>query len=166
MKKYAIISILIGLASMVGAQSFNASFGADFTSKRAYVNFGGAFVTLVSTNTEFEIGSAVGIQTEQNDGNTEANFIVPVNIGLNFVFPFQPTFDGLVGIGLEPTFLFPGEDDEDVNFLLGPSIKLGTRVKIHDNLKWYVEAKESMLIGPPDWINLKTTVSTGFNFSL
>jgi len=170
MKKFYIALIFsIFTVLSIGGQSFNTHFGLDLVGEGMYLDFGGAFITTVSTDTELELGASIGLETEdvkQDDGSSEtkANFLIPVSAGLNFLFPLQQSLDLLVGISLEPSFVIPAEGD--FQFLMGPAIKVGGRLKIHDNLKWFAEAKESLLIGPPDWINPKTTIITGFNFTL
>lgn len=113
---------------------------------------------------ELNFGSEFAIHTYEDDGDTDARFLIPVNVGLNFSFPRHPaTF--VFGTGLTPVFAINPDDDRDFRFFMGPYAKADVRLRVHPIMSWFLSAQQDLLVGGKDWVNTSTRLSTGINFS-
>lgn len=113
---------------------------------------------------ELNLGGEFAIHTYDEDGSTEARFLIPANVGLNFSFPRHPaTF--VFGTGLTPLFAINPDDDKDFRFFMGPYAKADIRLRVHPIMSWFVSAQQDLLVGGDDWISTGTRLATGINFS-
>ncbi|TVR71553.1 MAG: hypothetical protein EA427_04290 [Spirochaetaceae bacterium] len=113
---------------------------------------------------ELNIGGEFAIHTYDDEGSTEARFLIPANVGLNFSFPRHPaTF--VFGTGLTPVFAINPDDDRDFRFFMGPYAKAEVRLRVHPIMSWFVSAQQDLLVGGDDWISTGTRLATGINFS-
>lgn len=161
MKRSLFISILLvsGVVSAAAA-SFSVGIGSEFLNyDTIYLTTQASFINEITDNVELETGGVFGIRVEEQ----QPGFYLPLQIGLGFLFPDLPVVDGMLGVGLTPAFNW-GAGVEGVRFYLGPHLKAGIRVPVHPFMRWYLEAQQHLLIGPPHWINNSTRVSTGINF--
>lgn len=162
-----VLFLLVALASLGAQQSFSAHIGGNFFRyDTAYLTTGVSSLTQLREDLELDIGAFFGIATEEDDqGDTVPSFLIPVNVGLNFLFPTdQATF--LLGAGVTPVFNFSDEDAGGNEFYMGPYIAAGARLKIHPVMSWFVDAQQDLLIGGDEWINTATRLTTGINFTL
>ena len=111
---------------------------------------------------EFHMAANFGISTRTVDSTVEALFYIPFDFGLNFIFNEESKLNFLVGTGLTPQILSMNE----VSFYMGPYLKGGIRVKVHEYMKWFLEVQQDLLVGAPKWINTTTSIRTGILFSL
>lgn len=158
---------LFSLSHLGAQQSFSAHIGGNFFRyDTAYLTTGVSSLTQLRDDLELDIGAFFGIATEEDDqGETVPSFLIPVNVGLNFLFPTErATF--LLGAGVTPVFNFSEEDAGGNEFFMGPYIGAGARLKIHPVMSWFVQAQQDLLIGGDDWINTATRLTTGINFTL
>ncbi len=116
---------------------------------------------------ELNIGSEFGITTDENeDGDTVPQFLIPVNLGLNFTFPRERVVY-LFGTGITPVFNSdPDSDEDEFQFLMGPYVKGAFRLRVHPIMSWYLEYQQDLLIGGDDWINAASRLTTGINFAI
>ena len=50
--------------------------------------------------------------------------------------------------------------------MLFRSVGLGVRFGVHPYMEWYIEGRQDLIFGEPDWINTSTRLSTGVVFKL
>lgn len=152
----------------VGAQSsISAGMGVHFFQyDQTYLTvMNAAYLHELGEGLELNIGGEFAIDTYDDEGNTEARFLIPANLGLNFTFPREPaTF--VFGTGLTPVFNINPDKDTDMRFFMGPYVKGSVRLRVHPIMSWFVEAQQDLLIGGDDWINTATRLTTGINFTL
>ncbi|OJF76357.1 MAG: hypothetical protein BKP49_07760 [Treponema sp. CETP13] len=164
MKRF-IFSLIFALtiASGISATpSFSLSLGGDFFNyEKAFLAMDASCVVPIKKGMELDMGANFGITTRVEDSTTEALFYIPLNLGLNFLFNEESKLNYLVGTGLSPQFQYIDES----RFYMGPYLKGGVRVKVHEYMKWFLEAQQDLLIGPPNWINTTTSIKTGILFS-
>jgi len=153
-------TIAIGGIAAVGSNSnVSAGIAVDFPNyERWYIAPTVAWQNKIDKGLEFEIGSGFGI----NVTNEKPNFLLPVRAGLNLVFGDNKTVEPLFGLGLRAQFLF---NADSAQFLMGPVIKGGVRVPIHPKADFCAELEQSLLIGPPKWLNTGTSIFMGVTFN-
>lgn len=165
MKRF-IFSLIIALAITSGisaAPSFSVSLGGDFFNyEKAFLDIGASCVIPINNGLELNFGANFGISTKGEGEAIEALLYIPFDFGLNFIFNDEAKLNILVGTGLSPQFLSMSES----SFYLGPYLKGGIRIKVHDYMKWFFEVQQDLLIGAPKWINTTTSLRTGILFSL
>lgn len=158
----AVILTVLTATAVWGAPSFTAALGGDFFNyEEGFLDISGAYIVPLQKELELNIGGAFAISTEERDGETEAVFYIPLDLGLNFTFPAGTGLRYILGAGVTPQFLFTDER----RFYIGPYMKGGLRFRIHEYMQWIIELQQDLLIGPPDWINTATRVRTGIQFS-
>lgn len=164
---FLILLCAVALPPLAANQSFSAHIGGNFFRyDTAYLTTGVSSLTNLRDDLELDIGVFFGIATEEdNEGETVPSFLIPVNLGLNFLFPTESAVF-LLGAGVTPVFNFSDEDTGGNDFLMGPYIAAGARLKIHPVMSWFVQAQQDLLIGGDDWINTATRLTTGINFTL
>ncbi|MFP4409146.1 MAG: hypothetical protein ACLFPW_11555 [Spirochaetaceae bacterium] len=157
----------VAIAPLAANQSFSAHIGGNFFRyDTSYLTTGVSSLTNLREDLELDIGLFFGIATEKDDdGETVPSFLIPVNLGLNFLFPTNSAVF-LLGAGVTPVFNFSDEDTGGNEFYMGPYIAAGARLKIHPVMSWFVRAQQDLLIGGDDWINTATRLTTGINFTL
>lgn len=164
MKRYICIlafTFIIAL-NLSSTPSYSLNIGGDFFNyKNAFLDIGASCVIPVAKNMELNFGANFGIATETEGSATEANFYIPLDFGLNFIFNDQSKMSFLAGAGITPQLLILDE----TRFYMGPYFKGGIRVKVHENMKWFLEVQQDLLIGAPQWINTATRARTGILFS-
>ena len=154
--------LVSGLLSAAPAPSFSATLGGDFFNyEDGFLDISGAYIVPLRDELELSLAAAFAISTEEREGDTEAIFYLPFDLGLNFIFPASSSLAYLLGAGVTPQFLFTDED----RFYLGPYLKGGVRIRTHEYMQWVLELQQDLLIGPPDWINTATRVRSGIIFS-
>ncbi|MFW6329233.1 MAG: hypothetical protein ACOC28_03985 [Alkalispirochaetaceae bacterium] len=157
--------VLLFVPAPVSADSsFSAHIGGNFFRyDTAYLTTGANYLNALRPDLELDIGVFFGIATEEDSaGDTVPLFLLPINLGLNFLFPGESaTF--LLGAGITPVFDF---DEEESRFYIGPYLAGGVRLQVHPVMSWFVQAQQDLLIGGDDWINTATRLTTGINFTL
>ncbi len=167
MRRILAVSILALLAAPLAAQnSVSAGMGVHFFRyDTAYLTVMNAtYLHELNEGLEFNLGGEFAIHTYDDDGSTEARFLIPANVGLNFNFP-RGNMLFVFGTGLTPVFNVNPDDEEDLRFYMGPYVKGALRVHVHPIMSWFLEAQQDLLIGGDDWINTGTRLATGINFS-
>jgi hypothetical protein len=97
-------------------------------------------------------------------------FYLPIYGGVDFFFGnSNPIF--FVGVGINPVFIIqpdpdPAYDEAGLRFFMGPSLRGGIRLRVHEFMSWFVYLQQDLLIGAPGWINTATGIKTGVNFQL
>lgn len=162
-----ILLTVLAIAPAAADSSFSAHIGGNFFRyDTAYLTTGGNYLNALRDDLELDIGAFFAIATEKNDqGETVPSFLIPVNLGLNFLFP-QERVTFLLGTGITPVFNFSDEDAGGNDFYMGPYIGAGTRLQIHPVMSWFVQVQQDLLIGGDEWINTATRLTTGINFTL
>lgn len=161
-----IAALLLSILAIPAAadSSFSAHIGGNFFRyDTAYLTTGANYLNQLRPDLELDIGAFFGIATEQDaQGDTVPLFLIPVNLGLNFLFPGEAaTF--LLGAGITPVFDF---NEEESRFYMGPYIAGGVRLQIHPVMSAFLQAQQDLLIGGDEWINTATRLTTGINFTL
>ena len=161
----AFAALLLAAPGIPAQSSFSTGIGGIFY--RYETGFLSTHLTYLferEDQLEISAGAAFGITTRSDNGDVEPQFLIPVNLGLNFLFPNEnATF--LFGTGISPMFHFNPTEDEDFEFLMGPYAKVGLRVPVHRIMDWGLELQQDLLIGGDDWINTATRVFTGITFT-
>lgn len=167
MKKIIIILLFfvaVNIYSQENRTSFSISSGTEYL-EDFYVNFGFSTINPLESNKELDIKIALNLKTEEKktDSGTDVTpiFNIPLKIGINFLFPLNEKIIFLAGTGLSPTIRLAGDDK---GFLIGPNVKIGLRISIHPSMSIFLEACQSLLIGPPSWMYSSTEIVFGVNF--
>jgi hypothetical protein len=134
-----------------------------FRYQRAYLQTGLTYHSPVAEQMELHIGTDFGIATEDTPGGVEPSFLIPVNVGLNFTFPFEPLLF-YVGTGLTPSFQFGA--GQGLSFYMGPYARVGLRYQVHQLMSAFLDVEQDLLIGGPTWINTSTRILVGIYFTL
>lgn len=145
--------------------SFSISSGTEYLDE-FFFNFGFSIIKPLNGNKEIDIKCALNMTTQTNtndedDVEVTPVFNIPLKININFLFPINDKFLFLASTGLSPTIRLAGSDK---GFLMGPNVKAGFRYKIHPSMSLFLEACQSLLIGPPNWMYPSTEVVLGVNF--
>ena len=167
MKFYGAIVFLILCVLCPGAysQAVSAGIGVDFPNYNdAFLDIRTQYIHHLNPDVEVVLGGSFAITTYKRDGETRADFLIPLDLGINFLFPVNKTFAYYFGVGISAQFLIPEKDTN--RFYMGPSAAVGIRIGVHQYMEWYVEARQDLLFGEPDWINTGTRLSTGIVFPL
>lgn len=158
--------VLLAVAPVAFAQmSFAAGLGANFFRyETPYLTaLAATYLYEYTDGVELNVGGEFAISTtEDDDGNTVPRFLLPANLGLNFVFPYNRV-SLVFGTGLTPVLRI--DEDGDPGFLMGPYAKGAIRVQVHPFMSWFVEIQQDLLIGGSEWINTGTRASSGIVFS-
>lgn len=158
-----LVGIFLFFAAGAFAQSFQTGIGADFFNyDRTFLDLRAAYLQPLKQDVELSLGASFAIATEKKDGDVEADFFIPLDGGVNFLFRMNDKFGYLFGLGVSVQFLLESER----RLYVGPFVKGGVRVKTHPYMTWYFEAQQDLVIGEPDWINNSTRLNTGIIFSL
>jgi len=163
----AILSlVLLAVAPAAFSQmSFAAGLGANFFRyETPYLTaLAATYLYEYTEGVELNIGGEFAISTtEDDDGDTVPRFLLPANLGLNFVFPYNRV-SVVFGTGLTPVLFI--DEESDPSFLMGPYAKGAVRVQVHPYMSWFVEVQQDLLIGGSEWINTGTRASSGIVFS-
>ena len=168
MKRFPLLFLFVffGFAPAAFSQALSAGIGADFLRYRdAFLDVRTQYIHHLNPDVEIFVGASFAITTRKDDdGSTRADFLIPADLGVNFLFPLGETFAWYFGIGATAQTLLP--HTETKRFFMGPFANLGIRVGIHTYMEWYLEARQDLLFGKPDWINTSTRLSTGIVFPL
>ncbi|TVR89465.1 MAG: hypothetical protein EA428_10155 [Spirochaetaceae bacterium] len=158
--------VLLAVAPAAFSQmSFAAGLGVNFFRyETPYLTaLAATYLYEYTDGVELNIGGEFAINTtEDDDGDVVPRFLLPANIGLNFVFP-RDQVSVVFGTGLTPVFVI--DEDGDTSFLMGPYAKGAVRVNVHPFMSWFLEIQQDLLIGGSDWINTGTRASSGIVFS-
>ncbi|RKX75988.1 MAG: hypothetical protein DRP87_13180 [Spirochaetes bacterium] len=161
---FIMLFVVVLSGSTFAESSLSVNLGMDFFNYREiFLDTGITYNFDLTEGMEGNIGADFAIWPEGPAEAKVASLFIPVNLGLNFTFAKQvPTF--LVGVGLTPIFKVKGGDS--LGFYLGPYLKGGLRLKVHQVMSWIVEVQQDLSFGGPEIINTTTRVTTGINFSL
>jgi hypothetical protein len=159
--------LALSAVTTVAAQStFATHIGVNFFRyERSYLETGVIFLTPIAEQMELHLGADYGISTEsRDDGTVDPYFLIPVNLGLNFTFPFT---NGVyyLGTGVTPNFRIGPEADGGFQFYMGPYARTGLRYKVHEVMSIFLNVEQDLLIGGPTWINTSTRLMGGILFS-
>jgi len=167
MKRFFATLVILALATVAASAqtSFSTYIGTNlFRYQQAYLQTGLTYHSPVAEQMELHIGTDFGIATEDAPGGAvEPNFLIPVNVGLNFTFPFDPLLF-YVGTGLTPNFQFGGGDG--LSFYMGPYARVGLRYQVHQLMSAFLDVEQDLLIGGATWINTSTRILAGIYFTL
>ena len=153
--------LLLLLPFAIGAQSLQAGIGADFfTYHRTFLDLHATFLQKIKPDVELSLGGSFALATRDENGTVEADFFIPLDGGVDFLFSVNKEFSYLLGFGLTAQFLLESER----RFYMGPFMKVGARYRIHPYMTWYLEVVQDLVIGKPDWINFSSRFSTGILF--
>jgi len=166
MKKARLFTLAILLAAAAGplqAQSFLAGIGVDFVRHdRAFLDLRAAYLKPINPDVELTLGGSFAIVTEKKDGRVEPDFFIPLDGGVIFLFPVNETFAYQFGLGVTVQFLLQNPN----RFYAGPYLGLGVRFGVHPYMEWYIEGRQDLIFGEPEWIDTSTRLSTGVVFKL
>jgi len=152
---------------------FSPTHLADY--QKANVELALGLNTMLSPNDlEFELASAVAIGLDSSTGTVVPTFLVPVNLGLNFLYPLnydkaarvpsQFSWTYFFGLGLAPQASF-GLNFTDPQYFGGPYFKTGFRFKAHNYMTLQLHAQQDLLFGGPAWISTSTRAGIDILFS-
>ena len=155
-------TILFFSVSAAFAQSFQAGIGADFFRyENTFLDLRAAYLQPLKPAVELSLGGSFAILTEERDGTVEADFFIPLDGGVVFLFPVNESFAYQFGLGVTAQFLITSEN----RFYMGPYLGAGVRVRVHPYMVWFLEGRQDLVIGKPDWINTSSRISSGIIFS-
>lgn len=169
-KKSLVLLIILFCVAAVGfsqqSPSFSFGLGMDFFNyEEVFLSTGALLNFPIAPGMEGFLGADFALWPYQESEEEEItpHFFIPINAGVQFIFDKQkPTF--YLGMGLSPVFLVTPEEVQDVRFYMGPFLKGGLRVVVHQMMSWFIELQQDLAIGPPYWINTATRINTGINF--
>ena len=175
MKKILVFcsAILILTAGPVFSQesSFSFNLGMDFFNYReTFINMGGAYNIGIGSGMEASLGMDFAIWPYRQGEEIKPAFFIPINLGFNFIFlEMYPRL--LLGVGVSPIIIVrpeggPTEELGRTGFYMGPYVRAGIRWPIHKVMSWFALIHQDLSIGPPNWINTGTRITTGINFAL
>ena len=161
MKKcvFLLSSLMLCSISLSALPVIPFTIGAAFPNyEHGYLMFNtGAYFPLEG-NMEFSLTGSFGVRTETlADDSVNAYFFIPINCGVNFLFPRTSGVTFFSGFGMNTQMIW----EDDYSFHLGPYAKAGIRYRVHKNLQLLVEIQQDLTFGPPAWINTTTQVLAG-----
>ena len=166
------VFIIILVVAAVPAMGSSISVGLGFSTfnyAEIYLATHAAFHIVLARGMELNFGFDFALWPVR--GPVERpRFYLPVYGGIDFFFGnSNPIF--FVGVGINPVFVLNPEPDPLYNeaglrFFMGPSLRGGFRLRVHDFMAWFFYLQQDLLIGSPGWINTATSVMTGVNFQL
>lgn len=171
MKKILLL-LLITTSTLIFSEerrvSFSISSGTEYL-EDFYFNTGVSAQFPMGVDKEFDAKVSLNIKTEENEtGAVLPSVNLPITLGINFLFPLMEQVTIVSGVGIKTTMILPIDNDPDVveelSFLVGPNVRLGLRYKIHPTMSLFIEADQSLLIGPPKWMYPATEILFGINF--
>ncbi len=168
MKKFGSIFIILCVATLAFAEGpkslVSGNLGVNFFNyKTVYLTTGITYQTQVRPGMDVVGGADFGIHTEQTaSGATQADFLIPLKIGLNFPFETPKAIYGL-GTGIRPCFQSTS-DTNAPSFLMGPYINGTVRFQVHPVMSLIFQFQQDLLFGKPDWIYTATSISAGIAF--
>ncbi len=164
------IAILVSLTAPVWSDgSFSIGIGGNFfLNDQGYLDaVSASYQHVLQDGLELNLGADLALNTQNSNaaGEKVPSFLIPVTMGLNFIFPGDVlTF--VFGTGISPIFNFNPETDDEFLFYMGPFTRAEVRVRVHPIMSWLVSVQQDLQIGGNDWINGSTRVLTGINFAL
>ena len=168
MKKTALIFLGLilsgGLFAAEGDSLYTGNFGVNlFAYETAYLTTGIIYQIEVRQGMDFVGGADFGIHTEKDgSGTVQADFLVPLRIGLHFPFEGEKITFGF-GSGLTPCFQST-HDESGAVFLMGPYVNCSMRIKVHPVLSIFLQVQQDLLFGKPDWIYTGSRFLLGISF--
>ncbi|MDC7240255.1 MAG: hypothetical protein PQJ50_07840 [Spirochaetales bacterium] len=159
-KVLLLISFLtIGTVGVFAAPLVPFTFGGSFPNyENAYMTVGSGVYFPLQNNIELAFSGAFGIRTqEKSNGDIDADFFIPANAGVNFLFPVHQNLSFVAGFGVNAQMEFA----DSFTFLMGPFVSGGVRYRVHRNMQLTLMVQQDLLFGPPKWINTNTHVSGG-----
>lgn len=167
-KNYIITAGLFILSIAIFASESKAmltgGFGINyFGYDTLYLTTGFLYQAELRDGMDFVAGADFGINTNTNDsGDVEANFLIPLKIGVYFPFPGEKITYGF-GSGLSPCFQFT-HDDTGAGFLIGPYINGSIRIQVHPVMSIFLQVQQDLLFGKPNWIYSGSQIKLGISF--
>jgi hypothetical protein len=166
-----IVSVIFGLFILTAA--INALDGSDMVTGGFGINFFGYETIYLTTGILYQVeikdgmdivgGADFGIHTETGaSGEVEADFLIPLKIGIYFPFQGENIKLGFGG-GLTPCFQFT-YDGSGAGFLIGPYINGSMRLKVHPVMSVFLQVQQDLLFGKPNWIYSGSQIKLGISF--
>lgn len=154
-----ILTIFTATASLSALPLIPFTLGAAFPRyENAYMLVGSGIHFPLENNLELSLTGAFGIRTEDTEsGTVDADIFIPINGGINFLFPTKGNFTFLAGAGFSAQMEFT----DDFYFLMGPYARGGIRYRVHKNMQLTMEVQQDLVFGPPQWINATTQINAG-----
>ena len=169
MKKIILlISIfLIAISSITASDKktmFTGEFGFNFFGyKTSYLTTGILYQVEIRDGMDLVSGVDFGIHTTNgNSGVIEADFLIPLKLGLYFPFQVERIQYGF-GTGISPCFQ-KTYDGSGSDFLIGPYVNGSIRIKVHPVMSVYLQVQQDLLFGKPDWIYTGSRINIGISF--
>lgn len=160
----ALLLILIGCGPVVADSIVTGNFGVNlFAYDTTYLTTGVMYQKTVQPGMDMVVGGDFGIHTDKNDaGDVEADFLIPLRLGLHFPFQQQKVIYGF-GAGITPTFQFKQSEDS-AGFLMGPYVNGTVRIKVHPVMSVFLQYQQDLLFGEPEWIYTGSRFLIGISF--
>jgi len=156
-----ITSVLFPLG---GKTTVTGEFGVNFFGyETIYLITGVLYQMEIIDGMDFVGGADFGIHTVSSaSGEIEADFLIPLKIGIYFPFDVGQTKLGF-GTGLTPCFQNT-HDNSGANFLMGPYINGSMRIKVHPVMSVFLQVQQDLLFGKPEWIYTGSRINIGISF--
>lgn len=166
MKRFVIAALLstAGFSALFASPAYSLHLGMDFFNYDSrFLDIGVAVTNEFQSDTEFSAQLNFAITTAEIAGVVRPSFYVPLDLGLNFLFPSSGRLGFLFGAGFATVFHSAPETPSA--FYLGPYMKGGVRVAVHEQMKLFLEFQQDLLIGGPRWVNTSSRLVTGITFN-
>ncbi len=160
----AALLILLFTGPIAADSMVTGNFGVNlFAYNTTYLTTGVMYQRSVQSGMDMVVGADFGIHTEKNnEDEVQADFLVPVRLGLHFPFEGETVTYGF-GTGLTPTFQFEQSEDS-ARFLMGPYVNGSVRIKVHPVMSVFLQYQQDLLFGEPDWIYTGSRFLIGISF--
>jgi hypothetical protein len=154
-----ILTIFTATASLSALPLIPFTLGAAFPHyDNTYMLVGSGVHFPLENNLELSLTGAFGIRTEDTEsGDVDADLFIPINGGVNFLFPTKSNFTFLAGVGFNAQMEF----SDDFSLQMGPYVRGGIRYRVHKNMQLTIGLQQDLVFGPPEWINTTTQVNAG-----
>lgn len=162
----------LGLAVLVAAavaapsaagELVSGSFGFNYYCyEDIYLTTGVSYQHPVREDMDMVVGADFGVSTYQSAGEVKANFLIPIQVGLNFPFPGE-TVSYAFGTGITPNLNY-GADVEGISLRIGPYVHGLMRMQVHPVMSIFLRAEQDLLFGAPRWIYTGSRVAVGISF--
>jgi hypothetical protein len=153
----------VGIPAAAG-ELVSGNFGFNYYSyEELYLTTGLSYQFPVQEAMDLVIGADFGVSTTENEaGEVQANFLIPLKLGLNFPFPGD-TFSYSFGAGITPNLNY-GYDIQGVSFRMGPYIHGLVRMQVHPVMSLFLRFEQDLLFGAPRWIYTGSQLAVGISF--
>jgi hypothetical protein len=160
----ATLLICAGAGSAAAGELVSGSFGFNYYSyERVYLTTGISYQYPLREAMDLVLGAEFGVSTsERSTGGVEANFLIPIQAGLNFPFPGE-RLSYSFGAGLAPHLNY-GADIEGVTLRMGPYVHGLARLQVHPVMSLFLRFEQNLLFGAPRWIYTGSKLALGISF--